>query len=237
MGVAVGLAVCLVAPHALLAGEVLEVEAGPTGESGVYRMDARVILKTRPAALRWVILHLCEFKEDLPYVTYCRVFRNHKNQSWSYAVVDVPVLNPRDYVIVSTIVEDLKPDGSGVYRTRWDRTTAAGPAPRKGFVRLKVNEGSWTLRPAKGGRHTLLEYHVRTAPGGVVPSWASAFVAKRTLPDYVATLERLALAAESAGRVTAPDPADPWDGVLPLPLDKPLPAAGPRRPPPLMPPL
>lgn len=236
MGLVVGMGLAG-GPGGAWAGQVLEVNAGPvSGETGVYRMDARVLVDVSPLAMRHVILHLCDHREHMPYLAYCRPFRNVGNQSWSYAVVDVPVIDPRDYVIVSTVLEDLAVDGSGTYRTRWDLDAQTPPRPRKGFLRLATNEGSWTLVPQDGGRKTLLEYHVKVAPGGIIPAWASAYVAKQTLPDYVATLERLARSTVAKGAVDIPVPGDPWATAPARPLDNPLPSAGPRKPPPLLPP-
>ena len=223
-GAALGVvcAALALAASRLHAAQVLTVEVGPGAERGTYVLDATVLLDARPVALRHIITHLCEHKDQMENLSYCRVFEAQGRQSWSYAVVDLPVLNPRDYVIRSTVEQELAADGTGTYKSCWDVAPDKGPPPRKGFVRLQLNQGCWVLNPSHGGKKTSLIYQVRLNPGGVVPGWAAGYVARRTLPDYMALLERLAQAQEAAG-VPPPDPEQPWRGLNVRALDNPLP--------------
>lgn len=203
-------------------------------ESGVYVMDAVINLNARPAALRYVISRLCEYRSMVDYLAYCRVFKADGNKSWSYAVVDPPVLNPRDYVIVSEIEQELNPDGTGTYRSTWKLAPDQGPAPRPGVLRLRYNEGSWTLttKGMNDGKRTQLRYQVRLSPGGVIPGWVAGYVAKRTLPSNMRLLEQTAQEEDQRGHVIMPVPGAPWANVPIKPLDNPLPPIS-NRPPPL----
>jgi hypothetical protein len=225
MVVALGvlLAVC---PAAAQAMEVLSAEAGSDKEPGVYWLDASVLLDARPAALRHVINRLCDYRDDLPHVAYCRVFKVKADKSWSYAVVDPPILHPRDYVIVSTIADELQTDGSGTFKSLWKLTPHEGPAPRQGFIRLSHNEGSWILLPRDDGKRTELRYHIRCSPGGIIPAWAAGYVAKKTLPDSMQTLERIAQREEKQNAVKMPVAGQPWAGTRARALDNPLPPPG-----------
>jgi hypothetical protein len=207
-----------------VAAQILQADVGAGAERGIYVLDAKVLVDARPVALRHIITHLCDHREQMENLSYCRVFEAAGRNSWSYAVVDLPVLNPRDYVIKSTVTQELAADGTGVYKSCWEVAPDKGPPPRKGFVRLAVNQGCWVLSPAENGKKTFLTYQVRLNPGGVVPGWAAGYVARRTLPEYMNLLERLSRAQEAAG-VPPPDPEQPWSGLVIRPLDNPLPPA------------
>ncbi|MEW5854864.1 MAG: hypothetical protein AB2A00_39170 [Myxococcota bacterium] len=205
-----------------VAAEVLSAKAGPADAPGVYSMHAVAVVDASPLAMRHVIARMCDYKDQLPYIAYCRIFKSEGRTAWSYGVVDAPVFDARDYVIASTIDEDLRPDGTGVYRSRWELSPDVGPRPREGALRLQVNQGRWELRGIDGGKRTEMRYFIRTAPGGVIPGWVAGYVARTTLPDYVRTLERLAQDEERKGKVMVPG-ANPWDGVNVAALDDPLP--------------
>ena len=209
--------------------EVLRSEAGPATEKGLYALDAEVLLDTRPAALRHVLVNLCDHRKRMDHLSYCKVFKAEGVRSWSYAMVELPVLDPRDYVIASTVEKELHADGTGIYRSCWDLTPGEGPAPRKGILRLQVNHGCWTLAPAADGKRTLVHYEVTLAPGGVIPAWAAGYVARRTLPDYMRLMEKLSREADARG-VPSHDPSQPWAGTNVAPLEKVLPAPHPPLP-------
>jgi len=184
------------------------------------------VINARPQALRYVISNLCRYREEMSHLAYCRVFKVKDNRAWSYALVDAPVIDPRDYVIVSEITQDLAPDGTGTYESRWKLDTTEGPAPRDGIIRLLSNEGVWILRALDGGKKTQVVYRIKCAPGGNIPSRAAGYVQRVTLPDYVNMLERLAN-MEDRRRGVPPLKADePWAGVDVLPLDLVLPSKG-----------
>lgn len=231
---------CLVVTAARArAMDVLEVRAGLVpGESGAYQLDARVLLEARPMAVRHVLTQMCTFKDRMDNLAYCRIFKVEGTRAWSYNVVELPVLDPRDYLLMSTVEEELSPDGSGTYRTRWESAKPPGaPGPRKGFVRITRNEGAWTLTPVQDGQRTLVRYQIRRlTPGGIVPAWAASYVARRTLPDHMRLLETLALEEEARGRVEAPVPGAPFAGAPVAPLDNPLPPVPRRAPRPPLPP-
>jgi hypothetical protein len=220
---------CLLGAAPALAMEVIRVEAGPSTEKGLYSLDADVLLDVRPMALRHVLLNLCEHRDQMENLSYCRVFKADGARSWSYAMVELPVLDPRDYVITSLVDRELKPDGTGTYRSCWDLSPGVGPAPRKGIVRLAVNQGCWTMTSAAKGQKTLVHYAVKLAPGGAIPGWAAGYVARRTLPDYMRLLERLSREADAKG-IPPPDPLNPWKGVFIAPLEANLPAPKPPMP-------
>ena len=59
-----------------------------------------------------------------------------------------------------------------IYRDTWQTANDAGPAERRGVVRVKVNEGSWLLEPAgRTGGSTQATYQIYTDSGGVLPAF------------------------------------------------------------------
>ena len=205
------------------AAEIISSTAGGTREPGVYFMDALVTLDVPPAALRTVIYKMCDYKKDMPHVAYCKVFKTQGKTAYSYMVIDVPVIEPRDYTVASTTDEDLNADGSGTFRSHWTLANDLGPQQRDGVTRLSVNQGSWTMRGIDGGRRTEMHYSVRVSPGGNIPSWAAGYVSKKTLPDYMRTLERLAQEEERRNAVMKPAPENTLSGMTVTPLEQPLP--------------
>jgi hypothetical protein len=198
--------------------EVRSVQTRVDAEPGVYEMDAVIVLDTTVHALRHVVSRMCDYRREMPFMAYCRVFKKSGHTSWSYVVISPPVFQARDYVIASTVLEDLREDGSGPYRTAWQRVTDQGPPPRDGVVRLKANEGSWSMVPVDGGKRTEVRYRVKTSPGGIIPAWAAAYVQKTTLPQYARTIERIAQ-RESVKAPLRPTPGDPWQDLPVEPLD------------------
>lgn len=201
--------------------EIISVSAGLTREPNVYFMDAVVEMDASPTALRAVIYKMCDLKDSMQHVAYCRTFKVQGNTAWSYMVIDVPIFEPRDYTLASTVDEDFAPDGTGVFRSHWIADNSFGPAERDGVTRLSVNQGSWTMKPLDGGKRTWMHYTVRVNPGGNIPGWVAGYVSRKTLPDYMRTLEKLARDQEKerstrpVGSALAAVPARPLDMPLP----------------------
>jgi len=208
-------AVCWNAP--LVAMEMVSVKAAAAdGAPGVYEIDAVVLLDAPAAGMRHAISRLCDHRERFRYLIHCQVFKLSGNTAWSYSQVDGTFVRPRDYIIATQLVEDLKPDGSGTFHTRWWLDNAAGPPPRQGIIRVAVNSGSWMMDAVENGKRTRLHYRMRVAPGGRVPAWAAAIVLEKTVPDYFRALEQLGQAR--GGLRGAPLP-DLWDGINVTPME------------------
>lgn len=204
----------LTAPLTARAADVLGVETRAEA-AGVYSMTAHVILNARPIAVRSVLMRQCGmYRTRVPHLQFCREFKVEGPRLWLYALLDVPVLNKRDYTVVSTVDEDLRPDGTGTYRTHWNLANAEGPPPRGNSLRLKVNEGGWVITPyGKDGAQSEAYYRIRCAPGGFIPSQAAAFVVKRILPGDMRALEKIALEEQKNQSMLVPVPGRPFDGI------------------------
>lgn len=126
-----------------------------------------------------------------------------------YTQVDLPILSGRDYAVRIWNDEKVKPDGTGAFRQRW--TAAPDKLPEvKGYVRLKVNDGSWTITPVGDGSKSHVVYKFSTDPAGNIPNWAKDMGNKKAVVDVIQAVEKEAQrrAAERAKKATAaPAPA------------------------------
>jgi hypothetical protein len=79
-----------------------------------------------------------------------------RNEQWWYQLVSRPPISDRDYTLHVrwTIV---KTSLGTAYHRRWSVDNDNGPPPKEKVLRLQVNNGSWQLTPAKGGK-TDFEY-------------------------------------------------------------------------------
>jgi hypothetical protein len=211
----------LVLAHPAWAVEDVRLEFDPQPRAGTYSVRVEGVLDAPPAAVRHTLMHLCEIKETTAYLRTCVVFNTRGQEAWSYVVVDPPVLDPRDYTVRRTIVRDLLPDGSGEMHMDFRQAHESGPPPRPGVIRVQVNEGSWLIRPADGGRKTSLVYALTLNPGGSVPLWMARLAARRATPAQLERIERAARQQQQQGKVRLPMEASPWADITPQPLPGP----------------
>ncbi len=95
-----------------------------------------------------------------------------------YQRLHLPMLDDRDYAMHVT----WRHDGEGrAIEFRATNEMCPGP-PDKGVVRVPVHEGSWTLQPVDGGRHTHAVYKFRMELGGSLPMWMARGRATKDVP-------------------------------------------------------
>ncbi len=203
-----------VLPASAVEGLVLNFDPAPKKDT--YALTVVAVVDAPALAVRHTLLHICDFKDSYAYMKECVVFNVQDNQAWSYARVTPPVLDPRDYISRRTVVEDLKPDGTGALRIVYAHDHRAGPPPREGIIRVEVNEGHWELTPV--GNKTKITYALTLNPGGVVPIWMARLAARRAAPAQLESIEKIARAQQAAGKVDVPVPGTPWADVKAKPL-------------------
>ena len=139
-------------------------------DSKVLEMRAVALIDAPPAAVWHTVRNYDHFQETMPYVETGKVLARESNDQviYFYGVVDTPLGSKRDYII--KLVNETPDDGSGAYKVSWT-ASEKGPAPKDGFVRVTLNDGSWTLEPREDGRKTWVTYYVYTDPGGSIPNW------------------------------------------------------------------
>ncbi|MGI5862752.1 MAG: hypothetical protein ACOX6T_11940 [Myxococcales bacterium] len=90
----------------------------------------------------------------------------------AYALLELPIVSPRDYAISVKVDEMLEPGGTGRFRNHWFAVPDTVPR-RTGVVRARVNSGGWTVTPRDGGRKAWGVYRFQIDPGGYVPGFAA----------------------------------------------------------------
>lgn len=219
----------LCAPLPARALSDFEVTSTPTDKPNSYSVTLAGVVDASPAVVRHVILRPCEYREKYKYVDECVIWKTEGNTAWAYTLLDLPVLDPRDYVAVRTVEQDLNPDGSGVMKMTFVEDHTVGPQRRKGIIRVEVNQGSYELTPVDGGKRTRITYALTLSPGGVVPLWIAKIAAKRAGPETLERIERIAQDAQKQKAFEMPVAGQPWAGVKTAPLTLPTVDAPPAR--------
>ena len=142
----------------------------------------------------WVVKNVIDdgdhYAEFMPNVLEAHVLARDPvhHTSVAYAKLSAPLISPRDYVLLVHDESHAAPDGSIVYKSRWEPSTN-GPAEKPGVVRIKVNEGSWLLEPIDNGRKTRTTYQLYSDGGGL-PAFILNQVTKRRISDEYAAVEK-----------------------------------------------
>lgn len=114
-----------------------------------------------------------------------RVLEHGPGSLLVYLRLNLPIISDRDYTL----------------RVRWHerddvrwisfRASRKGPAPRKGVVRMTLNQGSWQLRPIRGGRATFARYQLKMDIAGWIPTWLVRRSAAKEIPQVFAQFARM----------------------------------------------
>ncbi|HCF61637.1 MAG TPA: hypothetical protein DFS52_27025 [Myxococcales bacterium] len=142
-----------------------------------------------PVVLR-VLADYERYKEIMPYTDVSTVVATEKDGKvvHFYTVVNAPLVSKRDYTLHIEEVSDWR-EGKGYLKTQW-RPSEKGPGPKDGYVRVEINEGSWTLEPLDGGARTRATYLLYTNPGGSLPTWVINKANRSAIPDIFEALRK-----------------------------------------------
>jgi hypothetical protein len=130
----------------------------------------------------------------MPPTIESRLLRREGNVSFSYMVIDPPIVLKRDYCVRM----ELARLADGSWRSSWEMTGDGCPPPRPGLVRMVANRGSWVLTPLPSGQ-TRVVYVGHSDPGGAVLPSIVNMVTERSLPDIIANVRRAASLPRYAG--------------------------------------
>lgn len=124
------------------------------------------------------------FKNFMPYLKGS--WEIHKPEAdgsvYVYTQLDFPMLTDRDYVVRVWLDEGVTADGTGAFRQHWVAVPDKIPS-RANLIRVRVNDGSWDIRPLGDGRRCWAIYKFAIDPGGWVPAWAANMGNERRHPD------------------------------------------------------
>lgn len=141
--------------------------------SSIKEFKATGTIGAPPSTVLGVLDNVAGYTRFMPYVTECRILKREPDSLVSYQRIAPPFCSQRDYTL--QVQRDTKATPAGpVYVRRWELANALGPAEQPGTVRVKVDEGSWTLEPAPKNT-TTATYVIYTDSGGALP----AFIANK----------------------------------------------------------
>jgi hypothetical protein len=178
----------------------IDVEAPPGGWKEAHRTDEFVIFTQEDAATGTrkltaitdlpqppeivfaVVTDFANYTRFMPYVKECRVLNRQGDDTLTcYQLISPPLVSERDYIIQVKLTRG--PANHGVWKSEWTAKPDALPE-RPDIVRVKLNNGSWTLAPGPDGQGTRVTYTLHTSPGGAIP----AFVANKSNTQAIPAL-------------------------------------------------
>lgn len=201
--------------------EGLSIKVDPAEPRGTYTMVLRAKLDAPPLAVRHVVIRYCDYKDRVAFLEVCRNYRVENNTSWTYGLINPPIIPARDYHIAGRVPEDLTPEGTGRFQMDWWEDDK-GPKERPGIVRIPINRGSYTVEPADGGKRSAMVYKLTIAPGGWLPIWIVRLVGHKAADEQIRRIENLAKEKARQGGWEIPVAGHPWDWVKPEPLGLPV---------------
>lgn len=182
------------------------VKNRPRPGASVTEVWAETVLNAPVKQLQEALLEINRFKDFMPHMAESRYLGPplEDGSRHAYTRLNFPILNDRDYVVRVWVDEGTKPDGSGEFRQRWKAVPDRLPE-REGCVRLRINDGSWHIRPIGDGSKSAVTYKFATDPGGIIPAFAAAAGNRDAVPDTLRALEkearlRLARKVTEAGK-------------------------------------
>lgn len=107
----------------------------------------------------------------------------------TYALVDMPIVGRRDYVLRTHVLEEVRPDGSGNFRNTFD-SAPDKLAERKGVIRILRDEGGWDVTASPDGTKCHAVYRLLVDPGGWIPGFAANLGGRRGLPETFQAVEK-----------------------------------------------
>jgi hypothetical protein len=107
------------------------------------------------------------------------------NVWYLYQLLAYPVVAPRDYALR---YERQVDKAKGVYRLSWKATTAYGPRPLEGVIRVTLAEGYIDVKPLPCGKRVAVTYHLVADPRGSVPGWVMRIAQRFNLPAIMREL-------------------------------------------------
>jgi hypothetical protein len=138
------------------------------------------------------LLDTARLKTFMPYLKESRELSevDSSNSRYVYAVIDLPVVGKRDYIVRVWNLETSK-GNSGALRTRWQAVPEYLP-PRASIQRIAVNAGSWVITPTSENTcHAVYRFSVD--PGGWVPAFAINLGNQQGVVETFTALEKEAL--------------------------------------------
>lgn len=154
-------------------------------ESPIIRIAAEGIFAASPEDVFRMLLDYEGQAGAVQRVVETRILASGVGWLRVYQRLELPVISDRDYTLQVTWGaenDDL-----------WIAFSAvrSGPAPREGIVRVSNNQGSWQLRPVKGGQMTLVRFQTHLDLAGSLPRWMAHSDGSDELPEMFQNMRML----------------------------------------------
>lgn len=167
-------------------------------ESKVLHFAAEAKFTGSPAEVQKVLLDYERQAGQIGRLSEVRILKRQPSSLAVYIRLNLPIISDRDYTL----------------RVRWKKSddvrwiyfhaSRRGPPPRKGVVRMTFNQGSWQLKPIRGGRGTFARYQLEMDIAGWIPAWMVRRSAGKELPDVFHQFSRMLAAARKRAHKKQP---------------------------------
>lgn len=154
-------------------GEIV-VERAPVDGSKFYDYRARTRVAL-PAAQVIARIWAGVTGDYPPSVSKREVLSKTDDDMLVYDRIKTPVVSDRD---VTNKLHKTYNASTGAYGIEFHSANELGPPPQKGFVRIPLVRGAWSIVP-DGANASIVTYQCYSEPGGAVP----AFLVRGTLQD------------------------------------------------------
>lgn len=211
-------------------GPPITVKNRPRENSPVKEVWAEGEIAAPPQDIQAVLMNPDRFKHFMPNLKDCRSMGQPEadGSTYVYTELTLPVVSSRDYVTQVWLDESVKPDGSGTFKNHWKAVPDKIPE-RKSLVRVRVNDGSWEVRPKGDGSKSHVVYKFAVDPGGWVPAFAANMGNSQAVPQTYQAVEKeaqrlMAIRLAKAKLAPPPAPAPVADAGTPAPAPVPAPS-------------
>jgi hypothetical protein len=169
-----------------------------TPGSTVRAAKATCVVAAPPAIVLDAAADPATFRESTKYVRATSLRATDDPNVWYlYQLLAYPVVAPRDYALRYERVLDA---ANGVYRLAWKATSAYGPKPLDGVIRVTLADGSIDIEPLPDGKRVAVTYRLVADPGGNIPGWVMRIAQKFNLPAIMRELRDESLRRVAAKR-------------------------------------
>jgi hypothetical protein len=167
-------------------------------ESKALHFAAEARFAAPPAEVQKVLLAYERQAGQIGRLSEVRVLKRRPRSLVVYLRLNMPIIDDRDYTL------QVRWNQRDNVRWIFFKASRHGPPPRKGVVRMTLNEGSWQLKPIRGGR-TFARYQLKMDIAGWIPTWLVRRSAGKELPTvFVQFSQMLASARKRALRKGLP---------------------------------
>lgn len=145
-------------------------------------------------APNWVVKNVIDGVEDypsfMPYMTKTKIIERKLNQIISYLRLDPPFVGARDVTVSVSSQTQRHEDGTTSYQVHWEPVNSLGPSPSPGVTRITLDQGSWSLEPADGGKKTIATYTILTDGGGGLPAFVINFANRQGVENLFSAIRK-----------------------------------------------